>query len=209
MLIDNSEFTGTGTSPPTSECCRQPDHQRDNHERQNLFIYDRQQSPGGSVTSSLASVTVTIPPPHSFVSYTNQLYLQTFDALPDPGGNFGQQHKQSEEILAPSAVWPIRWPIHLTSLTQDHRLSSYVGGLALSTGAANMNGWYGAADTNTQPIMQGTRTAITRFSVPKMAINPPAVSSASVLTMSTAVFWRPTAGWDCYPPAPRVQPPSG
>jgi len=42
-------------------------------------------NPGGSVTSSVASVTVIVPPAHTQVSYSNQVYHQTFDSLPDPG----------------------------------------------------------------------------------------------------------------------------
>ena len=40
---------------------------------------------GGSVTSSVATVSVMTPPTLSFVSYSNQVYIQTFDGLPDPG----------------------------------------------------------------------------------------------------------------------------
>ena len=40
---------------------------------------------GGSVTSRVAAVTVLVAPPLSYVSYSNQVYTQNFDSLPDPG----------------------------------------------------------------------------------------------------------------------------
>ena len=45
-------------------------------------------NPGGSVTSTpAATLTVIARPNHSFVSYTGQSYLQTFDTLPTPCGS--------------------------------------------------------------------------------------------------------------------------
>lgn len=45
-------------------------------------------NPGGAVTSTPpATLTVIARPPHSFVSYTGQSYLQTFDTLPTPCGS--------------------------------------------------------------------------------------------------------------------------
>ena len=151
MLTDNSEFTGTGTSTLNIAATTT------NDTATNYFIVVS--NPGGSVTSSLASVTVTIPPPHSFVSYTNQLYLQTFDALPDPGGISANSINNPKD---PGTVGGVAYSLaNPFDFAYPIILGSYVGGLALSTSAANMNGWYGAADTNTTDA--GNPDGITRF----------------------------------------------
>ena len=151
MLTDNSEFTGTGSSTLNIAATTT------NDTAANYYIVVS--NPGGSVTSSLASVTVMVPPPHSYVSYTNQIYLKTFDALPDPGGvsvNSINNPKDPGTIsgVAYSLANPFdfAYPVITTS---------YVGGLGFSTGATNMNGWYGAADTNTADA--GSPDGITRF----------------------------------------------
>jgi hypothetical protein len=151
MLADNSEFTGTGTATLNIAATTT------NDTATNYFIVVS--NPGGSVTSSLASVTVTVPPPNSFVSYTNQLYLQTFDGLPDPGGisaNTINNPKDAGTVggVAYSLANPFDFAYPVI-------LSSYVGGLGLSTGPTNMNGWYGAADTNSADA--GSPDGITRF----------------------------------------------
>ncbi len=114
-------------------------------------------NPGGSVTSSVATVSVIVPPNHSSVSYSNQVYVQTFDGLPDPGsqgvnkngtakgngasvnsfnnpGDPGQLNGLSYSLANP---FDFAYPVIN---------NSYIGGLGLST-SANLNGWYGAADT--------------------------------------------------------------
>ena len=96
---------------------------------------------GGSVTSQVATVTVLVPPPHSFVAYSNQFYLQTFDSLPDPGSNSvnsinNPQDPGSIAGLSYSLANPFDFAYPVIN-------SSYVGGLGLSN---TMPGWYGAAD---------------------------------------------------------------
>jgi len=96
---------------------------------------------GGSVTSQVATVTVLTPPPHSFVGYSNQIYVQNFNSLPDPGSNSVNSINNpgdpgSINGIAYSLANPFDFAYPVTS-------SSYVGGLGLSN---TMPGWYGAAD---------------------------------------------------------------
>lgn len=44
-------------------------------------------NPGGAITSSPTFLSVSIAPPHTFVSYTNQTYTQNFNSLPIPAGS--------------------------------------------------------------------------------------------------------------------------
>ncbi len=114
-------------------------------------------NPGGSVTSAVATVTVLVPPAHSFVSYSNQLYLQNFNSLPDPGSNSVNSFNNPMD------------PGTITTATATNSYSlanpfdfaypvingSYVGGLGLSN---TLGGWYGCADT----VFPGV-DGITRF----------------------------------------------
>ena len=150
MLSDTGDFTGSAT--PTLNIAASTTNDAGHY----YIVYS---NPGGSVTSAVALVTIAIPPPHSFVSYTNQIYLQTFDGLPDPGGvsvNSINNPKDPGTIngVAYSLANPFdfAYPVILTS---------FVGGLGLSTGANNLNGWYGAADTNNADA--GPPDGITRF----------------------------------------------
>ena len=70
------------------------------------------------MTSSLATVTVLVPPPLSSVAYSNQVYTQNFDSLPDPGG---ASVNSFNNPLDPgtSTVSPTRWRIRLTSLIRS------------------------------------------------------------------------------------------
>jgi len=99
-------------------------------------------NPAGSVTSSVAQLTVLVPPPLSSVSYSNQVYVQTFDSLPDPGTN------SVNSINNPKDVGSIKGVVYSLANPFDFAFpvvnSSFVGGLGLSN---TMPGWYGAADT--------------------------------------------------------------
>ena len=122
-------------------------------------------NPGGSVTSSVAAVTVTVPPAHSFVAYSNQVYSQTFDSMPDPG-TAGQTAGLAlasgvsvNSINNPMDAGIINGVAYSLANPFDFAYpainNSYIGGLNLSA----LSGWYGAADTN---AADGT-DAITRF----------------------------------------------
>jgi hypothetical protein len=97
---------------------------------------------GGSVTSQVATVTVLVAPALSYVSYSNQIYTQNFDSLPDPGSN------SVNSINNPTYPGNINGVVYSLANPFDFAYpvitSSYVGGLGLSN---TMPGWYGAADT--------------------------------------------------------------
>ena len=87
-------------------------------------------------------MTVIVPPPgfHRF-PYSNQVYFQTFDSLPDPGGvsvnsfnNPGDPGNLNGVAYSLANPFDFNYPVIL---------QSYVGGLGLSA----LKGWYGAADT--------------------------------------------------------------
>jgi hypothetical protein len=122
-------------------------------------------NPGGSVTSSVAAVAVLLPPPHSSISYSNQVYGQTFDILPDPGsGGISKGIVQQSGVSVNSLNNPYD-PGFINGLAYSLAnpfdfaypviVNGYVGGLGLTNGSVNIGGapgslagWYGAADTN-------------------------------------------------------------
>ncbi len=127
-------------------------------------------NPAGSVTSSVATVTVITPPAHSSVNYSNQVYTQVFSGLPDPGtagiaanGTASASGVSVNSINNPKDAGTINGLAYSLASPFDFAypviLTSYIGGLGLSTGTTNMNGWYGAADTNLADGVDG----ITRF----------------------------------------------
>lgn len=96
---------------------------------------------GGGVTSSVASVTIVVPPPLSSVSYSNQIYTQNFDSLPDPGG---ASVNSINNPMDPGTINGITYSLaNPFDFTYPVINNSFVGGLGL----AKMQGWYGAADT--------------------------------------------------------------
>lgn len=97
---------------------------------------------GGSVTSSVATVTVLIPPPLSFVGYSNQVYVQNFDSLPDPGSNSVNSINNPKD---PGSIKGVAYSLaNPFDFAYPVITSSFVGGLGLSN---TLGGWYGAADT--------------------------------------------------------------
>ena len=134
---------------------------------------------GGAVTSTLASVAVIIPPAHSFVSYSNQVYTQFFDALPNPGtagitanGTANANGVSVNTINNPKNAGTLNGVAYSLANPFDFAypviLSSYLGGLGLSTGVTNMAGWYGVADTNSadgvdSDFVNGNYIGLTRF----------------------------------------------
>jgi len=117
-------------------------------------------NPGGSLTSAPVTLTVLLPPAHTFVSYTNlgQTYTQSFNSLPIPGGS-------SAEGLNPLHITYVMTNIN-GMLTNNHYANPNmaselqysidnpvdfgypilpaggIGGLGLSN---KMDGWYGWA----------------------------------------------------------------
>ncbi|HEX4119014.1 MAG TPA: immunoglobulin domain-containing protein, partial [Verrucomicrobiae bacterium] len=99
-------------------------------------------NPGGSTTSQVATLTVLAPPPPSYIGYSNQLYVQNFNSLQDPGSN------SVNSINNPKDAGSIDGNAYSLANPFDFAYpiitSSYAGGLGLG---ATMPGWYGAADT--------------------------------------------------------------
>ncbi len=97
---------------------------------------------GGSVTSQVAVVTVVAPPPPSYVGYSNQVYFQNFNSLPDPGSNSVNSINNPHD---PGAIDGISYSLaNPFDFAYPVITSSYLGGLGL---ANTMPGWCGAADT--------------------------------------------------------------
>jgi hypothetical protein len=111
-----------------------------------------------------------LPPPHSAVAYSNQLYIQNFDALPDPGtaglaanGTANASGLSVNSVNNPDHPGSINGLAYSLANPFDFAypviLNSYIGGLGLSTGSTNLNGWYGAANTDLADSVDG----LTRF----------------------------------------------
>jgi hypothetical protein len=137
-LADGTEFTGTATATLNIAATTTSDTAT------NYYIVVS--NPGGSVTSAVATVTVLTPPALSAVSYSNQIYTQTFDGLPDPGG---VSVNSINNPLDPGKINGIAYSLaNPFDFGYPVILNSYIGGLGLSTGRTNMVGWYGVADTH-------------------------------------------------------------
>ncbi len=71
MLSDGGEYSGSATASLTIAANTTADSGN------NYYLVVS--NPGGYTTSSIVSATVVLPPAHSFVGYTNQVYIQPFD----------------------------------------------------------------------------------------------------------------------------------
>jgi hypothetical protein len=138
LLTDGTEFSGTATATLNIAATTTSDSAT------NYYIVVS--NPGGSVTSAVATVTVLVPPAHSYVSYSNQVYTQTFDGLPDPGG---VSVNSINNPLDPGTINGIAYSLaNPFDFAYPVIINSYIGGLGLNAGRTNMLGWYGVADTN-------------------------------------------------------------
>ncbi len=143
-LTDGSEFSGTSTPTLTISPAAVGDSGT------NYYIVVS--NPGGAVTSQVATVSVIAPPPHSSVGYSNELYTQNFDSLPDPGGvSVNSINNPLDNGSINGVAYSLANPF---DFTYPVILNSYVGGLGIS----KLAGWYGAADTNFAGV-----DGITRF----------------------------------------------
>ena len=97
----------------------------------------------GSVTSQVAAVTVIVGPAASFVGYSNQLYTQNFDSLPNPGTTSVNTVGGGGPTTIGAITYDISnpfdfaFPIFFTNQPLD--------GLGLSN---TMSGWYGECDAD-------------------------------------------------------------
>ena len=119
-------------------------------------------TPGGSLTNGPVSLNVQVPPPHSFIAYTNlgQSYFQDFNSLPIPGGGSAEglnpvhityvmtniaamltNNAYANANMASELQYSIDNPVDFGF---PILASGGIGGLGLSN---KMNGWYGWAHT--------------------------------------------------------------
>ena len=111
---------------------------------------------GGSVTSLLASVSVLVPPAHTQLNYSNQVYFQNFNTLPNAGAFPVNTAGGGPVIIGQTgptlgiSYWPANpfdfgYPIYFNVTAGGS------GGLGLSN---SMSGWYGECDIP-QPLGGG------------------------------------------------------
>ena len=147
MLTDGGEYTGSATPSLTIAANTLADSST------NYYLVVS--NPGGSVTSVVATVSVVVPPAHSFINYSNQLYLQVFDSLPDPGTAGSKNGLATGNGASVNSINNPKDPGTINSVAYSLGCpfdfafpviyNGYIGGLGLSNA---MPGWYGAADTN-------------------------------------------------------------
>jgi hypothetical protein len=101
---------------------------------------------GGRTTSSAALVTVIIPPALSYVAYSNQIYAQNFDSLPDPGGTPVNTIGGGGAVLIGSTTYEVADPFDFAFPLFANITAGASGGLGLSN---TMRGWYGECDGDT------------------------------------------------------------
>ena len=147
-LTDGGDYSGSATPILTNT----PSSTSDSSTNYYIVISNG----GGSVTSAPAAISVIVAPAHSSVAYSNQVYTQTFDSLPDPGtagvakngtasGN-GASVNSFNNPLDPGQLNGLAYSLaNPFDFSYPVIASSYIGGL----GITQLQGWYGAADTNT------------------------------------------------------------
>ncbi len=97
---------------------------------------------GGSVTSLVASVSVLFAPSPSYVAYSNQVYLQNFDSLPNPGATTVNVGSHGAPVTIGGITYSFPDPFEFA---QPILSSGNIGGLGLNT---TMPGWYGLTEGN-------------------------------------------------------------
>jgi len=101
---------------------------------------------GGSTMSESASVTVIVPPPLSYVAYSNQIYMQNFDSLPDPGSTAVNTVSGGGPVTIGGITYDVSNPFDFAYPLYTNITSQPSGGLALSN---TLFGWYGECDSDT------------------------------------------------------------
>jgi hypothetical protein len=101
---------------------------------------------GGSVTSSIVTDTVLVPPALSYVGYSNQIYSQSFDSLPNPGTNVVNTIGGGGPVAIGGVTYEVADPFDFAYPLYNNVTLGASGGLGLSN---TMPGWYGYTDGNT------------------------------------------------------------
>jgi hypothetical protein len=136
-LTDMNEFSGSGTNTLTISGITTAD-------AGNYYLIIT--NAGGSVTSQVATVTVLSPPALSYVGYTNQLYYQNFNSLPDPGSTPVNTVGGGGPTTIGGITYDVANPFDF-AYPLFTNISAPSGGLGLSNA---MPGWYGECDGDTQ-----------------------------------------------------------
>jgi hypothetical protein len=103
---------------------------------------------GGGTTSQSASVTVIVPPALSYVAYSNQVYAQNFDSLPNPGTNTVNTIGGGGPTTIGGVTYDVADPFDFAFPLYANITAAPSGGLGL---AATMSGWYGECDGDYGP----------------------------------------------------------
>jgi hypothetical protein len=136
-LSDANEFSGATTDELTITGATQSD-------ATNYFCVVS--NAGGSITSRVASVTVIIPPALSSVAYSNQIYVQNFNSLPDPGSTPVNTVGGGGPVTIGGITYDVSNPFDFAFPLYTNVTAAPAGGLGL---AATMSGWYGECDADT------------------------------------------------------------
>jgi len=137
-LSDVNEFSGATTNELTIAGATESD-------ATNYFCVVS--NAGGSVTSQVASVTVIIPPALSYVAYSNQVYMQNFNSLPDPGSTPVNTVGGGGPVTIGGITYDVANPFDFAFPLYANITAAPAGGLAL---ASTMSGWYGECDADTE-----------------------------------------------------------
>lgn len=100
---------------------------------------------GGAVTSAVVTVNVLTPPSHSYVGYSNQVYAQNFDSLPNPGSNAVNTIGGGGPVTIGGVTYDPANPFDFAYPTFTNITGGASGGLDLG---ATMPGWYGECDAD-------------------------------------------------------------
>jgi hypothetical protein len=135
-LSDVNEFSGSGTNTLTITGVTEADA---------ASYFCVVSNGGGRTTSQPASVTVIVPPALSYVAYSNQIYFQNFDSLPNPGSNAVNTVGGGGPVTIGGITYNVADPFDFAYPLYTN-ISNPSGGLNL---AATMPGWYGECDSDT------------------------------------------------------------
>jgi hypothetical protein len=100
---------------------------------------------GGSATSSSVALTVLTPQALSYVGYSNQVYLQNFDSMPNPGTNVVNTVGGGGAVLIGNTTYEVADPFDFAYPLYTQITGGAAGGLGLSN---TMPGWYGECDAD-------------------------------------------------------------
>lgn len=136
QLSDRGEFSGTTSSNLVITGATLSDA---------ASYYCYVSNAGGNTNSQKGALTVLVPPAPSFVAYSNQIYFQNFDSLPNPGTNAVNTVGGGGLTTIGGINYDVADPFDFAFPLYTN-ISMPSGGLNL---AATMPGWYGFCDGDT------------------------------------------------------------